>query len=172
VGTQGSTWFRSQYNLGLALQQGRFTLTPGFQVTAWPERDSKNSQSVNLRVALDDEGLTSVLPTTLNPYAYVSSKVDPKSGNYYEVGVAPGKSYGKLDLTVPVAVGVGSQGYYSGAAEDETHYAFTSVGVAATYKVTDRLSFKAGSTYFNTDSRLGNGKNSFVSSNVGVAVSF
>jgi len=168
VGTTGSTWFRSKYNVGLALNAGRVTVTPGFEVLAYPGRDGNNSRSVTARLALDDKGL---LPLTLNPYVYASHAVDPRGGYYYEVGVAPGKSYGKLDVTVPVRVGASSENYYKSSGHNAT-YAFAGAGLAGTYHVTDRFALKAGVTYFTTDTRLGNASNSYVQSTAGVAVSF
>lgn len=168
LGTKGSTYYRTQYNAGLALTAGRFVVTPGFQVVAFPNRDARNTQSVTARVSFDDTGL---LPIELRPSLTVEKGVDPKGGSWYELGVSPGKTYGKLALTVPVALGVGSNGYYSSADKD-THYAYATAGLNAAYQVTDRLSLKAGAAYYTTDSRLSNSSSSFVQTNLGVAVSF
>jgi len=154
--------------VGLALNTGRVTVTPGFEVLAYPGRDGKNSQGVTARVALDDKGL---LPVTLNPYVYTSRAVDPRGGYYYEVGVAPGKSFGKLDVAVPVTVGASSDNYYN-LSGSSASYAFTGAGLTGTYHVTDRFTLKAGATYFTTDTRLGNASNSYIQSTAGVAVSF
>lgn len=168
LGTKGSTYYRTQYNAGLALTHGRFVVTPGFQVDAFPERDAKNSQSVTARVSFDDTGL---LPLSLRPTLAFEKAVDPKGGNWYELSVSPGQTNGKWTVTVPLAVGVGSNSYYTSTDKD-VHYAYASAGLSASYQVTDRFSVKAGSAYYNTDSKVGNSKNSFLSSNLGVAVSF
>jgi hypothetical protein len=178
VGTRGSALFRSQYDAGVSLNFNRFTFTPGYQVTAWSENSTQNTQLATARLSFDDGGLS---PVALRPYVSVQAPLNQGSGAYYEVGVAPSHNYGKLNVSLPLALGVGSNGYYpladgSGAgratAGNETHYGFTSAGVALTYGVTDRLSLKASGTYFNTDSRLGNDKNNFITSAVGVTVSF
>lgn len=168
VGTAGSTWYRSKYDAGLALTFGRVTLTPGFEVVAYPNRDDNNTQSVTARLSINDKGL---LPLTLNPYVYTSHAVDPRGGYYYEVGVAPGKTFGKLDVTVPVTVGASSESYYVRSGKDVS-YAFAGAGLSLVYPVTDRFSLKAGATFYTTDSRLSNSSANFVSSNAGVAVSF
>jgi hypothetical protein len=168
VGTQGSAWYRTQYNVGLALNVGRFTVTPGYQIVAWPDRDGQTTQYVTGRLSFNDEGLT---PVTLRPYALINAKTDSQTGTYYEVGVAPGTTLGKLTIGVPIAIGVGAQGNYTPVDNGAT-YAFTSAGVALTYPVTDRLSLKGSSVYFNTGSKLPNGSSNFVTNSVGVAVSF
>lgn len=178
VGTRGSAWFRSQYSAGIALSLNRFTLTPGYQVTTWPDSSDLTAQFVTARLAFDDTGLS---PVALKPYVNVNARIDQGGGAFYEVGIAPSGNYGKLNVTLPVALGVGSNGYYpladgSGtgraSAGNETHYGFTSAGVALTYSVTERLALKASGTYFNTDNRLGNDKNNFITSALGVSVSF
>jgi hypothetical protein len=168
IGTKGSTYSRSQYDAGLALTIGKFVVTPGFQVVAFPGRDSNTAQYVTGRVALNDAGL---LPVTLNPYVSYAKGVDPKGGSWYEAGVAPGKNLGKLELTVPVAVGSSSNGYY-GAVSRDLQYAYTSVGVVGVYRVTPRLAVRGSVTGYATDTTLANASNNFVTTNVGLVVSF
>lgn len=168
IGTKGSTYSRSQYDAGLALTVGKFVVTPGFQIVAFPGRDSNTAQYVTGRVSLNDAGL---LPVTLNPYVSYAKGVDPKGGSWYEAGVAPGKNLGKLELTLPVAVGSSSNGYYGGVNRD-LQYAYTSVGVAGTYRVTPRLAVRGSVTGYATDAVLANASNNFVSTNVGLVVSF
>jgi len=168
VGTSGSTLYRSKYNAGLALGLGRFTVTPGYEVKAYPGRDGVNTQGVTGRVSFNDEGF---FPVTLNPYVYVSRAVDPKGGTYYETGILPTKNLGKLSVSVPVSVGAGSSSYYTRTNKD-LKYAFTGAGLAFVYNVTDRLALKASSIYYNTDTTLANASNSFVQNSAGVTVSF
>ena len=171
VGTQGSTWFRSQYNVGFALDLGRFTLTPGYQITSWPGRDGNNSQGFNGRLTFNDEGLT---PVALNPHVYVSSEADPRGatprGTYYEAGVTPSVTQGNLTASLPVTVGAGARGYYN-TTDNGLNYGFASVGVNFVYTVTPGLALKAGATYYNTDSKV-NATSNFVTTTVGVAASF
>lgn len=168
LGTKGSTFYRGQYNVGLSLNTGRFKLTPGYQVVAYPGRDAANTQSVTARVEVDDSGL---FPVKLNPALSVEKDIDPKGGYSYEGSVAPGKKFGKLDVSTPVALGVASKGYYSNS-NDDTHYAYASVGLSSVYHATDRLALKAGVTYYNTSKRLSNASDNFVSATAGVAVAF
>lgn len=169
VGTQGSTWFRSQYNVGLALDFGRLKVTPGYQVVNWPNGDGGNAQWVTGRFAFDDSGLT---PVALQPHVLVNYSTEPRVGTYYEAGVSPGTTLGGLEVRFPVAVGVGAGGYFD-ATSNGVNYAFTSAGVALSYNLTPTLALKAGGTYYNTDSKLGNsGTGKFVTTTVGVVASF
>lgn len=169
VGTKGSTYSRTQYDAGLALTVGKVTLTPGFQIVAFPERTSNTAQYVTGRVSVNDAG---VLPVTLNPFVSFAKGVDPKGGCWYEAGVAPGKNLGKLEVTVPVAVGASSNNYYTTATNNGLKYNYASAGLAGVYHVTDNLSLKAAVTGYTTDSALANTSKNFVSTNVGVSVSF
>jgi hypothetical protein len=176
-GTRGSTVFRSTYNVGLALNVGRFTVTPGYEFKEFPGGDQGtrvNFQGVNAaqtitgRVSFNDQGL---LPVALNPYGYVSRAVEPVGGTFYEAGIQPGFDLGKLKVGFPISVGVGSANYWTPSNNDAT-YAFTSGGVSLVYNVTDRFALRASSTYFNTDKTLGNTSRNFVQNSAGVAVSF
>lgn len=168
IGTKGSTYSRTQYNTGLALSLGRFVLTPGFQVVAFPSRSGDTTQSVTGQVSFNDAGL---LPVTLKPYVAFQKDIDPKGGTWYEVGVAPGKNLGKLEVTVPVAVGASSNSYYTYSNKD-LQYAYASAGLAGVYHVTNRLAVKASVVGYTTDAKLANSSKDFVSTNVGVSVSF
>ena len=168
LGTKGSTYYRTQYNAGIALQLGSFTLTPGYRINAYPDRDKETTQSVTGSLTFNDSGL---LPVSLKPTLAFEKATDPRGGSWYEASVSPGKTFGKLDLTVPIAFGAASNGYFTPSNKD-LHYCYASVGVAATLRVTDKLSLKAGVTGVTTDNRLGNASNNFVQSQLGVAVSF
>ena len=171
LGTRGDSWYRTQYNAGLALKIGSFTLTPGVELANSPSNSFKDSQAVTARLSFDDSGLN-LLPLALNPYVSVLARVDSGKGSTWEVGVAPSKSAGKLLLSVPVAIGAGASEYYT-AGKSSLHYAYASAGLSATYKVTDRLSLNASSVAYTTDDRLGNsGKGNFITSRAGVSVSF
>lgn len=168
VGTTGSTWYRSDYNAGLALNVGRVTFTPGVEVTAYPDRALDNSTGITARLSVNDQGWS---PLALYPYVYTSRAVDPKGGYYYEVGVNPGTSFGKLDVKVPITLGASSKNYLAKAGKELT-YGFTGVGLNLVYHVTDRFALSAGSTLYTTDSRLSNSSNNFVQNQAGVSVSF
>lgn len=171
LGTRGDAWYRTQYNVGVALKAGSFTLTPGFEFASSPSNSFKDSKAVTARLAFDDSGL-GLLPVALNPYVSVLNRVDSGRGSSWEAGVAPSKSFGVLTVSAPVAFGAGAGGYYT-SEKDSVHYAYASAGLAATYKVTERLSLNASAVGYTTDDRVGNGKGSnFVTTRAGVSVSF
>lgn len=168
VGTKGSSMFRSEYNAGLALSLGRFTVTPGFLAVRFPNEDGRNFQSVTGQVSFNDEGL---LPIALKPTIAVSKDTNPNGGLWYEASVSPGTKFQNLELVFPVAVGLASHNYY-GFANDSVKYAYASAGVNGVYHVTPRFALKAGVVGYTTDSQLANKNKNFVTTNVGVAVSF
>lgn len=168
VGTRGSSMFRSEYNAGLALSLGRFTVTPGFLAVRFPNDGGRNFQSVTGQVSFNDEGL---LPVALKPSIAVSKDTNPNGGTWYEASISPGTKFHNLELVFPVAVGLASDNYY-GFAESNLKYAYASAGVTGVYHVTDRFALKAGVVGYTTDAQLANQNKNFVTTNVGVAVSF
>lgn len=170
-GTKGSALFRSQYNVGVQLDLGRFTVTPGYEVFSFPDSNSvPDTQVVTLRLNFDDVGLG--LPFALNPYVDFGKGVSGvNTGTRSEVGLSPRVTLGKLDVSLPMAVGWSYNSYYPGYPQN-TKYAYTTVGVSGEYHVTERLSVKGLVAGYNTDSKLGNKSNNFITTNLGVAVSF
>jgi hypothetical protein len=171
LGTRGSTLFRSQYNVGVEVQVGRLTVTPGYEIFSFPNAAGvPDTQVATLRFNLDDTGL--VLPFNLNPYVDLGKGVSGvNSGTRGEVGVNPRLLTGKLDVSLPVAAGWSYNSYYPGYPQS-AKYAYTTVGLAGEYHVTNRFSVKGLVAAYNTDSKLGNKSNNFITTNVGVAVSF
>jgi len=168
VGTKGSTFYRGQYNAGLALSLGRLTVTPGYQVTTFHDTGQKDIQSVTTQVSLNDTGW---FPVSLKPTVSFVKDTDPKGGAWYEAKISPGKSFGKVDVSVPVSVGLSSNGYYTVQNKD-IRYAYASGGLSTVFHVKDRFALEAGASYYTTDSTLRNSKSGFVTSNAGVSVSF
>lgn len=170
-GVRGSSLFRSQYNMGLQVRAGRFTVTPGYEIFSFPDATTGTTMQIaTLRVDLDDAGLA--LPFGLNPYVDLGKGVSGvNDGTRTEVGISPKLLSGKLDLYLPVAVGWSYNSYYPGYPQN-AKYAYTTVGIAGEYHVTQRLSVKGLIAGYNTDSKLGNQSNNFLTTNVGVAVSF
>lgn len=170
VGTRGSALFRSQYNVGLELKLGSLTVTPGYEIFSFPNTvGTPTTQIATLRFNLDDAGL--LLPFSLNPYVDLGKGVSGNIGTRAEVGISPKFTLGKLDVLLPVAAGFSHNAYYPGYAQS-AKYAYTTVGLAGEYHVTNRLSVKGGIAGYNTDNKLGNSSNNFVTTNVGVAVLF
>jgi len=146
LGTKGSTWYRARFHTGAILTVGRLTLVPGYRYVTFPDGGGQNAQSVTLRATFNDAGLWVV---ALHPYVVTEQFTDPKSGVWYETGVVPGYSYGKLRADVPLSVGIRSSNYQ--VTNLEQKYAYLGAGVTLSYPLTDRLSVKAGSTYYTTN---------------------
>lgn len=170
LGTKGSTFFRSQYNAGVQVQVGSLTITPGYEVFTFPNTAGvPDTQVITLRLDLDDAGL--LLAGGIHPYVDLGKGVSANTGTRAEAGIRPKFVAGKLDVAFPLAVGVSQSNYYSGYPQD-VKYAYTTVGVSGEYHVTDRLSLKGLVAGYNTDTKLGNKSNNFITTNLGVAVLF
>lgn len=170
IGTRGSTLFRSQYNVGVEVKIGSLSVTPGYEIFTFPNAaGAPTTQIATLRFDLNDAGL--LLPFGVNPYIDLGKGVSANTGTRAEVGLRPKLLTGKLDVSLPVAVGMSHNAYYPGY-EQNVRYAYTTVGLAGEYHLNDRLSVKGLVAGYNTDTKLGNGSNNFITTNIGVAVSF
>lgn len=168
VGTRGSSLFRTQYDVGLQFKLGKFLVTPGYQIVDFSNNGGNNSQYVTGTVAFDDTGL---LPVSLNPSVSVAKAVNPGGGTWYEARVAPSFGAGKIKFSVPVATGWSSNSYYTGA-EENLSYAYVTAGLAGEIDLTSTVKIKGSVQGYTTDTKLSNRSNNFVTTNVGIAVSF
>jgi len=171
-----TTWNRSEVSAGVALTKGRFTLTPSYQIVSSPNGNLQDAHGVGIKLEYDDSSKAckdTCKGIALKPYVstYFGLEGNPgngsKTGNYYEVGVAPSTKVQGVTVALPVAVGLGARGYYN----NEKTYGYTSVGLNLSKEVAKNVAVVAGATYYNTDHAF-NGKSDIVSTRVGFAVSF
>lgn len=162
---------RTENEIGVAVKVGSLTVTPSYQTVYSPTSKYQSSEGVNLNLKYDDSSILGAL--SLKPHASVFVTTNGTNGNgvgsngrYYEVGVAPSAKFMNTTFSVPVNAGFGSNNYYSG----DKSRGYTSAGVAAERSLTDRISVKAGLTYFDTPGST-NGNTSWVTAG-GVSVSF
>ena len=162
-------WFRSEVDLGVKLTKGLFVITPSYQVFNSPTGKFDSAQGVSVKV-----GLKECCAYGLNPYGRVffgtqgNANNGTSPGTSYEFGVAPSFKVGSTTVTVPAAVGFGSGNYY---ANDQT-YGYTTVGVRSSTPIAKNLNLTAGVDYWNTSRALGNGQQNFVTTSVGLNLTF
>ena len=166
-------WMRSNVDLGISLTKGDFTVTPSYQFFNSPNASFTAGQGINVRVDYADKGLFG-LPA-LNPYANAffttSGRVGngPRGGNYYEVGIAPSTKVGATTVSLPVALGLGSRGYYA----SNDNYGYTSVGLQSLTPLAERVDLRAGVTYTNSSNGINGPSNQNIwTTSVGLGVSF
>jgi hypothetical protein len=91
-----------------------------------------------------------------------------RSGVAYELGIAPGFKLQTTQVTLPVNVGLGSNGFY---AQDQ-RYGYTSFGVATKTPLLANVFLKTSATYFSTKEALNNSQNNHWQVGAGFGVEF
>lgn len=138
-GSTTTNWYEFDFYTGLTFEVDKFTISPQFALYTSPADAFQNIYTVGIKVAYDDEELLGKF--ALNPYVLAELELVESNGNglrpgggnangqYYEVGITPGHSYGDLTLTLPIKAGFGSANYYLG----NRGFGFFSVGIDAEY---------------------------------------
>lgn len=167
--TKGTGLFWSNYKGGVNFTFGRLIVGPGYEVITNKNKDL-TTQSVITDIYFDDSGL--FLPFALNPSLSLGKRVSGKSGTRYELGIEPVLyEKGPVKVVLPAAVGASSSRYYNDSLR-EFFYGYAAVGVATTYKLSDKVSVTGTVAGYNTDAKLNNKTNNFISTQFGVGVSF
>ena len=173
-GTGGQTtanWFEFDFQTGLTFNFDKLSLGGYFKTYESPSSVFQNTYTVGVSLAYDDSAALGTF--ALHPYALVELQLEGSTGNnfpggafhgrgqYYEVGIAPGHTWGALTLSLPVKGGFGSGGFYLG----NRGFGFVSVGIRADYALNfvpaclGKWTLNSGFTYY----RLGgsNGPTTF-----------
>ena len=128
-------WFEFDFQTGLTFTFDKLSLGGYFKTYESPSSQFPNTYTVGINLAYDDSAALGAF--ALHPYGLVELELEKSTGNnnngsrgqYYEVGIAPGHTWGSLTLSLPVKAGFGSGGFYLG----NRGFGFISVGVGASY---------------------------------------
>ena len=149
-------WFEFDFQTGLTLNFDKLSLGGYFKTYESPASVFPNTYTAGINVAYDDSAALGAL--ALHPYALVELQLEKSTGNsingsrgqYYEVGISPGHTWGDLTLSLPLKGGFGSGGFYQG----NRGFGFVSVGARADYALNfvpaclGKWSLNAGATYY------------------------
>ena len=161
AGPTTSSWYEFDYAAGVTLQFGKLSITPSFLAILSPNDSFADNYNANINIAYDDSDLLGAF--ALHPHATVMFEIDGKAGTgndegiYYELGIAPSFQAGPATISIPLTVGLGSNGFYgspvTGGGNDT--YGFFSAGVAAELPLhflpecLGQWALKANVTYYN-----------------------
>jgi hypothetical protein len=136
-GASTPNWFESDFVSGLTFSFNKLNVSPYFKVYESPASAFPNVYTSGINIVYDDSAALGVI--ALRPHARVELQFEGTTGNdfsanpafhgrgqYYEVGISPGHSWGPFTLSLPVNAGFGSGGYYLG----NRGFGFISAGVA------------------------------------------
>jgi len=163
-----ANWFEFDFQAGLTFNFDKLSLGGYFKTYESPSSVFQNTYTAGITVAYDDSAALGAF--ALHPYALVELQLEGTTGNnfrggpgfhgrgqYYEVGIAPGHTWGDLTLSLPVKAGFGSGGFYLG----NRGFGYISVGARADYALhfipacLGKWTISAGATYY----RLGGNNN-------------
>lgn len=137
--------FYTTFNFGLV--NG---VTAGLTYTAYtsPNDGFTSVKEIAFKIALDDSSQLGKF--SLKPYGLIASEMDTstntgqadagkKAGTYLELGIAPGYSWPKFSVAVPVKVGISLRDYYEHPiTQEDSSFGFASVAGIVTYPLTSK----------------------------------
>lgn len=155
-----TSWYEFDYAAGITLQFGKLSITPSFIAILSPNDTFADNYNANINIAYDDSDLLGAF--ALHPHVTVMFELQGKAGTgteegiYYEVGIAPSFQAGPATISLPINVGLGSNGFYgnpiTGTGDDT--FGFVSAGVAAELPLHSlpeclgQWALKANATYY------------------------
>jgi len=164
IGAKGSTWYQSKYHSGVVLTAGSFVVIPGVRYSTFPDgKDGRDAVSTTGKIVYNNS-------TVWSPYITTEQYTNPKIGSWYEAGLTPNKTFGKLVLSAPLSIGTRLTNYQ--LTNPEQTYGYIGAGLAASLSLTDHLTLKAGSTYYTTNCQVKTFDRGQWTNQAGVSVSF
>jgi hypothetical protein len=121
-GPSGKFWYESDFYATAAFGfAGGVSLATTYTAYTSPNNTFSSVKELMLKLAVDDSGALGA--AAMRPYAIVARELDAalgigqadggtEAGTYFEIGVAPGYSFRKASLSVPVKVGLSLDHYY------------------------------------------------------------
>ncbi|MEI6713287.1 MAG: hypothetical protein WCO60_06015 [Verrucomicrobiota bacterium] len=169
-----NTWYESDFLPSIALTSGKFTLTETFLIDTYPGDTAKTALGLQSKLAFDDSDLLGAfaLHPAFTHVAEFEGKVgnggpvgntpgraagtNQKEGNYWELSIAPGTAVGPINVTLPMALAFGTNGFYN-----KNGYGYFSAGLNLAYTLPVSKSYgtwtaNTGVTYYNTANGLNN----------------
>ena len=149
-------WFEFDYTAGIGVTFAKnFTFTASYVELDSPSSSFDTSRNAQLALTYDDTDL--LHDWALHPHFTWLAELDAQGfaglqghGFYYELGVAPGHTWGPVTLTIPLTLGLGSHGFYN---QDTYGYfsagAILSVPMSFVPECLGKWTFSGGYTYYN-----------------------
>jgi hypothetical protein len=131
----GKMWYESDFyaTVGFGLSGGT---TAAVTYTAYtsPNGLFGTVREIAFKLSVDDSGRLGA--AAIHPYVQLARELSGQAdggaeeGTYVELGVAPGVSFSRVSVSVPVKVGLSAGNYYEGLNGDETFGYFSVAGIA------------------------------------------
>ncbi len=148
-------WYEFDYTPGIAITFAKnFTLTASYFEFDSPADAFLTARSLNFNLAYDDTDLLGAF--ALHPhFTYLYELTAPgfaglgPNGSYYEFGLAPSHTFGPVTFSIPLTVGLGSNGFYAGQT-----FGYASAGLQVSIPLSfvpecyGKWTFSGGYTYY------------------------
>jgi hypothetical protein len=159
-------WYEFDYTPGIAITFAKnFTFTASYFEFDSPASSFDTARSLNFNLAYDDTDLLGKF--ALHPHVtYLREITAPgvaglgPNGNYYEIGLAPGFTAGPVTFTIPLTVGLGSEGFYA-----SDTYGYFAAGLQLSIPLSfipecyGKWTFSGGYTYYNLGTAVADATN-------------
>ncbi|HEX8323563.1 MAG TPA: hypothetical protein VF595_06575 [Tepidisphaeraceae bacterium] len=144
-------WYESDIYVSAPISFGKFTVTPSYYLYLYPNGAFESIQEALLTVAYDDTDMwESVLPfwadLALKPYATIAYELQDGNSSedgYFEVGIAPTYTANvgeyKIPLTIPIALGMSFDDYFTDDEGDNNWWGYLSAGVQTSVPIPDSI---------------------------------
>jgi hypothetical protein len=196
-GSSGKLWYESDFYATLTLGFGGGTsLATTYTAYTSPNNTFTTVKEFMFRLGVDDTAYLG--KAALKPYVLLAFEFDTdvgagqgdggaKAGRYLELGVAPGYSFPRASISVPVKLGVSLADYYElnvGTADapvyEDNRFGFFSVGALVTVPLGSTTSFGAWNLHGgvevqalgDTTTALNGGDGSRVVGSIGIGFSY
>ena len=131
----GKMWYESDFYATVGFGFGGGT-TVGVTYTAYtsPNGLFGTVKEIAFKLSVDDSGRLGA--AAVRPYVLLARELDGQAdggseeGTYVELGIAPGLSWSRASVSVPVKVGLSAGDYYEGLNGDERFGYFSVAGIA------------------------------------------
>jgi len=157
--------YETDVTVGVSIEYGKFTFDFAYNLYTYPSGASGSTQEVGITVSYDDSGdeftgpagLTfkkgQFLPIALSPHIAFFQEIDDNTdgelNTYFEAGVAPSfiLPWHGIEVTVPVNFGSSLDRYYTNSDGRNDFFGFASIGIEATYKLSENWYLRGGVEY-------------------------
>jgi hypothetical protein len=188
-GPSGKLWYESDFyaTLGFGFGGG-VSLATTYTAYTSPNNSFTSVKEIMVKMALDDSAYLG--KGAIKPYVALARELDAaegvgqadgglKAGTYFEAGIAPGLSFSKASIAVPVKVGLSLSDYYEVAGVDN-RFGFLSVAGIVTVPLGSTTKYGSWNLHGGAEFQkvgdntaiLNGGKRSRVMGSIGVGFSY
>ena len=131
----GKMWYESDFyaSVGFGVS-GSSTIGVTYTAYTSPNGLFGTVKEIAFKLSVDDSGRLGA--AAVRPYVLIARELSGQAdggaeeGTYVEIGVAPGLTFSRAGVSVPVKVGLSAGNYYEGLNGDETFGYFSVAGIA------------------------------------------